>query len=81
MFFFTLSLRPHRSHEPTCVVDGVVGLSKVCQLFRSGADQHVVHEKGMVGPARNHSDPHLLRHVYLFLVLSFSQLDGHRFID
>ena len=41
----------------TCVVDGVVRLPEVCELFFGGADQHVVHEEGVVRATRDHPDP------------------------
>ena len=42
-----------------CVVDGVVRLPEVCELLFGRADQHVVHEEGVVGSAGNHPDPQL----------------------
>ena len=38
------------------VVDHVVGLAEIRQLFGRGTDQHVAHEQRMVGPSTDHAD-------------------------
>mmetsp|Transcript_36643 Transcript_36643/g.66230 ORF Transcript_36643/g.66230 Transcript_36643/m.66230 type:complete len:201 (+) Transcript_36643:978-1580(+) len=42
--------------EGARVVDGVVWLAKVLQLLWAWADEHVVHEQSVVGPACNDAD-------------------------
>ena len=42
--------------EGTSVVDHKVRFAKCFQLFISGADQHVVHEQGVIGTLGDHTD-------------------------